>query len=63
MAVILTHIIIIRILENTRDKCLNLRAQLESLKSSLENKTFTRIELQSKLTREVSAKSNSYTIV
>ena len=62
MVVTLTHIII-RILENTRDECLNLRAQLESLKSSLENETFTRIELQSKLTREVSAKSNSYTIV
>ena len=55
MVITLTHIIIIRILENTRDECLNLRAQLESLKSSLENETFTHIELQSKLTREVSA--------
>lgn len=45
----------IRILENTRDECLSLRAQLESVKSSLENETFTRIELQSKMTREVSA--------
>ena len=45
---------VLRILENTRDECINLRAQLESLKSSLENETFTRIELQSKLTREVS---------
>lgn len=44
-----------RILENTRDECLSLRAQLESVKSSLENETFTRIELQSKLTREVSS--------
>ena len=47
------RVMYIRILENTRDECLNLRAQLESLKSSLENETFTRIELQSKLTREV----------
>ena len=43
-----------RILENTRDECLSLRAQLESVKASLENETFTRIELQSKMTREVS---------
>ena len=43
-----------RILENTRDECLNTRAQLESVKGSLENETFTRIELQSKMTREVS---------
>jgi len=42
-----------RILENTRDECLSLRAQLESVKSSLENETFSRIELQSKMTREV----------
>lgn len=49
---------LIRILENTRDECLNLRAQLESVKSSLENETFTRIELQSKMTREVSHQIN-----
>ena len=41
-------------MKNTRDEYLNLRAQLESVKSSLENETFTRIELQSKMIREVS---------
>ena len=49
-------------MENTRDECLDLRAQLESVKSSLDNETFTRIELQSKMTRKV-RNSNSYTVV
>ena len=33
-----------------------MKAQVESVKSSLENETFTCIELQSKMTREVSVR-------